>query len=415
MFEAITAARSQGKNEKEVAEEIDEAAQPFSENLAAMVAESMKLAEARGEGAKAAREVNFYLRDYFGYSLRFFIFAFILLSISWLAPQSKASKWLSRFAVILSLAGLAYATMGIWERSIIRSRPPITNLYDTVIFITAVGVLIALLLEWMNKRRVGLFAAVICGVGGMFLSIRYEAKEGTDTMDPLQAVLDTNFWLATHVTTINIGYAAGVLAAILSVFYLVGRFFQPFGRVVGALRGGESIEAGSVFKSSKEERQTYREITRMVYGVVCFCLFFSLIGTVLGGIWANYSWGRFWGWDPKENGALMICLWTLVILHARMGGYIRDVGINVNSIILGVIVTFSWWGVNNLGVGLHSYGFTEGVWPALYVTWFAAGVVMLCGLPLSLAERSRSQQKKTSAKAARESETTGPSGLPDTA
>jgi hypothetical protein len=127
----------------------------------------------------------------------------------------------------------------------------------------------------------------------------------------------------------------------------------------------------------------------MTYGVICFCLFFSIVGTVLGGVWANYSWGRFWGWDPKENGALMICLWSLVILHARMGGYIKDIGIAVNSIFLGMIVTFSWWGVNNLGIGLHSYGFTKGVWQALFISWIVSIFVMACGIPIWLHERDK--------------------------
>lgn len=127
----------------------------------------------------------------------------------------------------------------------------------------------------------------------------------------------------------------------------------------------------------------------MNYGVICFCLFFSLVGTVLGGIWANYSWGRFWGWDPKENGALMICLWCLVILHGRMAGWIREIGIHMNGIVLAIIVTFSWWGVNNLGVGLHSYGFTDGVWRALYSAWGILGLFMAMGVAVWFHERNR--------------------------
>ena len=134
----------------------------------------------------------------------------------------------------------------------------------------------------------------------------------------------------------------------------------------------------------------------MTYGVICFCLFFSLVGTVLGGIWANYSWGRFWGWDPKENGALMICLWCLVILHARMGGYIRDIGVNMAAIILGIIVTFSWFGVNSLGVGLHSYGEIAGVWLTLYTSWAVMGLPFLMGIVLFFIERSK-KKAKTSA------------------
>src|SRR6185436_3236347 len=106
-----------------------------------------------------------------------------------------------------------------------------------------------------------------------------------------------------------------------------------------------------------------------VYGVTCFGLLFAFVVTVLGGIWANYSWGRFWGWDPKENGAALICLCMLASLHARMGGYIREMGVHLAAIFTGCVVAFSWWGVNLLGVGLHSYGFTSGIWTATYVFW----------------------------------------------
>jgi hypothetical protein len=98
-------------------------------------------------------------------------------------------------------------------------------------------------------------------------------------------------------------------------------------------------------------------LTKMVYAIVCFATLFSFTGTVLGGIWADQSWGRFWGWDPKENGALLIVIWNAIILHARWGGLVRDRGI-MNLAVFGNIVTsFSWFGVNMLGIGLHSYGF----------------------------------------------------------
>ena len=152
-------------------------------------------------------------------------------------------------------------------------------------------------------------------------------------------MLDTNFWLATHVTTVTMGYAAGLLAATTSLVWLAGR-------VLGIAR---------------QDRAGYASITRMTYGVTCFGLLFATVGTILGGVWANYSWGRFWGWDPKENGALMIVLWQLLILHSRLGGYVKHFGLHVLSLIGGGVVAFSWWGVNLLGVGLHSYGFTTGV------------------------------------------------------
>jgi ABC-type transport system involved in cytochrome c biogenesis permease subunit len=173
-------------------------------------------------------------------------------------------------------------------------------------------------------------------------------------MPSLVAVLDTNFWLATHVTAVTTGYSAGLLASAIAHVHLFARMF--------GLRRDEAF---------------FKETTRMTYGVLLFGLFFSVVGTILGGIWANYSWGRFWGWDPKENGALLICLWELIILHARLGGYIRDLGLAVMTVLGGVVIAFSWWGVNLLGVGLHSYGFTSGVLELLLLFYALEGLVLL--------------------------------------
>jgi hypothetical protein len=125
----------------------------------------------------------------------------------------------------------------------------------------------------------------------------------------------------------------------------------------------------------------FRSLGRMVYGTICFGLIFSVIGTILGGIWANDSWGRFWGWDPKENGALLIVLWELIMLHARRGGYLRnDLAFSVAAVFGGMIVVFSWWHVNQLGVGLHSYGFTDGLVGKLVMYYGFQSFVMLLGL-----------------------------------
>src|SRR5690606_39182780 len=138
------------------------------------------------------------------------------------------------------------------------------------------------------------------GALGVFLANKYEVIEGTDTMPSMIAVLDTNFWLSTHVTTVTMGYAAGLLAAAIAHVYILAY-------ALGLKR---------------QDPAFYRSLAKMTYGVLCFGLLFATVGTVLGGIWANYSWGRFWGWDPKENGALMIVLWLLIVLHARLAGYI---------------------------------------------------------------------------------------------
>ena len=152
----------------------------------------------------------------------------------------------------------------------------------------------------------------------------------------MRAVLDSNFWLATHVVVVTSGYASTFLGGFLALIYI----FQ------------------GVFTRSLD-KATADALARMVYGIVCFATLFSFVGTVLGGIWADQSWGRFWGWDPKENGALIIVLWNALILHARWGGMVRRRGLMALALFGNVVTAWSWFGVNMLGIGLHSYGFTE--------------------------------------------------------
>lgn len=358
----------------------NESPEAFAKELTDFATWQHSISDPRGEGLHSDLEIKMYRGKFFSNSLVCFIIAFVVMAFSWLTPGSKTGKALILIASLIAFVGLVLNIYGITLRSIIRDRPPITNLYDTVIFITGTAVLLGLLIEYFTRTGVGTLVAILSGMMGMFLSMKYEAKEATDTITQLVAVLDTNFWLATHVTIINIGYAAALVAAIIGVIYLAGRF--------------------TLMLMGRESKDFFKTLTRMSYGVICFCLFFSLVGTVLGGIWANYSWGRFWGWDPKENGALMICLWTLVILHGRMAGWIRELGVHMNAIILAIITTFSWWGVNNLGVGLHSYGFTEGVWGALYFSWGVLGLFMLMGVVLWIRDRKKKSAGKADAKGA---------------
>ena len=119
----------------------------------------------------------------------------------------------------------------------------------------------------------------------------------------------------------------------------------------------------------------------MLYGVICFAMLFSFIGTVLGGIWADQSWGRFWGWDPKENGALLIVIWNALILHARWAGMVKQRGMAVLAVAGNIVTAWSWFGTNMLGVGLHSYGFTSGS-RLFWLLFFMASQLVLIGIGL---------------------------------
>jgi ABC-type transport system involved in cytochrome c biogenesis permease subunit len=184
--------------------------------------------------------------------------------------------------------------------------------------------------------RLGLGNIVASVLGFVTLIVAYNLSLDGDTFIVLQAVLDTQFWLATHVVTINLGYATTYVAGLFGITYLLA------GHVMGVLNENDR-----------------RVLIRIIYGTLCFAIFTSFVGTVLGGLWADDSWGRFWGWDPKENGALMIVLWNALALHARWGGLVKGRGLATLAVAGNIITTWSYFGVNELGVGLHAYGASE--------------------------------------------------------
>jgi ABC-type transport system involved in cytochrome c biogenesis permease subunit len=250
---------------------------------------------------------------------------------------------LNQFVSWLLLATLVVHTFAIVARIYLTGRPPVVNLYSSAIFIGWGCVLAGLGLEALFRMGIGNLVAGIAG--GLSMGVAYGLDTG-DTMHVLQAVLDTQFWLSTHVVTVTLGYGATFLAGLLGTCAIVHRIWVE--RIRPGLAGATAANV--------QDR-----LYRMSYGVVCFALFFSFIGTVLGGLWADDSWGRFWGWDPKENGALMIVLWNAAVLHARWDRWIGQRGFALFTLGGNIVTAWSWFGTNQLGIGLHSYGFTSGV------------------------------------------------------
>ena len=330
----------------------------LAEVFGAVRATFVPLAEQRGEYRSVPLEQTYLKLEPFFWSLVAFLLGFVVLVFSWLLPRGKLMHW-SAFG--LTAIALGLAVTGVTMRCIIMQRPPITGIWDTIPFITGTGVFFLLILEIINRKRLALPVATSIGVLGMLLAMAHETMNGTDTMRVLVAVLDSNFWLTTHVIAINLGYMAPLVAGALGIVYVVGRLFN-----VGSHRA-----------------RFYKELGRMMNGAIAFGLVFAVVGTILGGVWANDSWGRFWGWDPKENGALLICLWLIATLHARLGGYIRTIGVATASIFGASIVCFSWFHTNMLGIGLHAYGATAGsdaLWATYYGLWTLTGLGCLAGM-----------------------------------
>jgi len=282
-----------------------------------------------------------------------YVMAFLCACIGWLAwgPElRRAALWLIAFGFALQLLGLAarvYLT-GYWI---------VTSLYSSALFVGFVVVLAGLVIELLFKRGIG--AALASAVGFVTLVIAHNLPFGGDDLARPQAVLATNLWLSTHVMCITIGYAAMFVAGAIGIGYVLIHAF-----------------------SARPDRELQRLLARLVYGVTCFATLFSFVGTMLGGIWADQSWGRFWGWDPKENGALLIVLWCAICLHARWGKLVSERAQMALALGGNMVTAWSWFGVNLLGVGLHSYGFMQGTFWTLLAFWLSQlALIALALLP----------------------------------
>jgi ABC-type transport system involved in cytochrome c biogenesis permease subunit len=279
--------------------------------------------------------------------------------------NSGASVWGERLrtsGVWLILAALVVHTAAIALRMWLQGRPPVTNLYSSAIFVGWAAALFGVYIERLHP--LGVAALASASVGFATLVVAHNLGNDGDTMQMMQAVLDTNFWLATHVVTITLGYSATFLAGALGAAYLIARCTTRW---------------------LTRERAT--SLSRMIYGTVCFALLLSFVGTVLGGIWADQSWGRFWGWDPKENGAALVVLINAIILHARWGGIVKQRGVAALAVLGNIVTAWSWFGTNMLGVGLHAYGFMDSA--ARWMWIFVASQVFIASMAL-LAPRGTS-------------------------
>ena len=178
-------------------------------------------AESRGELSHVSMEVSYFKKDYFLNALVLFLIGSISALAMWGFGQTKLAKGFYWLTFATTAVASILCVIAITLRCLIMERPPVGNLYDTVIFIAATGVIFSLLIEWMTRKRFALGIAPILGTTLIILARRYEVGDAGDHLDPLVAVLDSNFWLATHVITITLGYSSGLLAAMLSCGYIL--------------------------------------------------------------------------------------------------------------------------------------------------------------------------------------------------
>jgi len=310
--------------------------------------------------AKAESEAAFGRMQPFYWLLIAYAVTVLMVFASWLTSSENLRAWAYRLLALCFVLHTAALGYRMW----LHGRPPVTNLYSSGIFVAWGAVALGIMLERVWKNGIGAAATGITGFVSLIVAHNL-GLSGEDNLESVRAVLDSNFWLATHVTIVTLGYSATFVAGLLGALHLALRAFKA------DYNWGDSV-------------------ARAAYAILAFAVLASFIGTMLGGIWADQSWGRFWGWDPKENGAILIVLWCAICLHARWGGLVRREGL-MQLLVFGNIVTaWSWFGTNLLGVGLHSYGFTESGFFWLMIFWASQLALIALGW---LPDRSKSAFK----------------------
>ena len=306
----------------------------FKENIAKDYPSYKKLL------SKIKIEVAYNTLNPFRLAWLLYLFGLLLWGLTYCLKSLKlrlgCSRVLRKLFVINLCGGFVLHTSGIVLRSLIMSRPPVTNMYETVIWVPWAAMLLAGII-WIFQRFSTIWlASILSSFFCLLLVDMAPYSRLSDRLEPLEAVLNSNFWLSTHVLIITMSYGAFLLAFLL---------------------GDISLYLFCQKKSKTQIHKYIKAIDRSLQiGVVLLAL-----GTILGGIWADYSWGRFWGWDPKETWALISLLGYLALLHGRLTGWIKEFGMAVGAVLMFFLILMAWYGVNYiLGQGLHSYGFGSG-------------------------------------------------------
>lgn len=280
-----------------------------------------------------ALELHFNNLSPFMWSWIIYALSAVFIILSWVFGNARTYT----IGLVLCVVGFILHTYGFGLRMWLTGRPPVSNMYETVVWVPWGAVLFALIFEWFKKSKYIVFSSAICSVVCLILA---DMAPGVldASLQPLEPVLRSNLWLTVHVLTITLSYGAFFLAFVLAdiaLFYYL--------------------------KGEKENISSIHELFQSIYRAEKVGVVLLAAGTILGGVWADYSWGRFWGWDPKETWAFIALLGYLALLHAKHGGYVRQLGLIAGSVIAFSLVIMAWYGVNYvLGAGLHSYGFGAG-------------------------------------------------------
>lgn len=291
--------------------------------------------------------------EYFYHRSNFCLWAFVFAFIGFILSSFNVilkSRKIDFYANGSCIAAAIILFVIFILRFYIAARPPFSSLYEIILLVVLMlEIFLGAAFVRCKNRQYSMMAPIAFVASALLFFAKFILETG-NTFQAIPALLNASAFLTTHVFTIALGYAGMILSGIIAHVVLL--------RALWASRSGKD------YLSSEESKH----VKRLLDGSLIFGFAFTVVGTLLGGVWADFAWGRFWGFDPKECGALFIILWAMLAVHLRACGLLKSFGFIIfNS--MNVIVTFlCWFGINLLGVGLHSYGFQNGT--ALWLLTF---------------------------------------------
>ena len=295
---------------------------------------------ARPNGLERLLEIFYNRLHAFGRGSKLYLLAALFFILSVISQRKRKKEREYSFSIGLCIYGLGLVlhALGFYLRCAISGRAPVTNMYESIVWVSlAVAVFSLPIYYYVRHVGVVIVSSLVAAIG-LMLAESFPAVLDS-ALSPLVPVLRSNLWLTIHVLTITMSYGAFALAWGL----------------------GHVVVLGYAFRKNKEGLLA---LANAVYRAVQIGVILLATGTILGGVWANYSWGRFWGWDPKETWALIALLGYLVVLHARFIGWFSSFGMAMGAVLAFMGVVMAWYGVNFvLAAGLHSYGFGGGGYP----------------------------------------------------
>jgi cytochrome c-type biogenesis protein CcsB len=279
--------------------------------------------------------VSFSSHFFFNISMVIYLIAFL----GYLIFTVTKMRVYGIFATLLLAVGLLFHSGGLVLRWIETHQTgygyvPLSNMYESLIFFSWTIVLVYLILEFRYQQKV--IGAFVTPFAFLAIALTSIIPGVESTITPLVPALQSN-WLTIHVTTCFFGYASFAVSFGISILYLIREKKEV----------QKSVQGTWLPSTSTLDEVNYKSI------VIGFPML--TLGIITGAAWANYAWGSYWSWDPKETWSLITWFVYAAFLHARFTRDWRGKKAAVLSIVGFAAVLFTYFGVNYLISGLHSY------------------------------------------------------------